>query len=80
MDQEIQLIKKNDTWELTNLAPGANNIGVKWICKTMCNEKVGKDKVYKLRKTQYGLRQAPRLCYSKIESYFYQERFKKMFS
>jgi hypothetical protein len=39
--------------------------------------KGGKDKVYKLRKALYGLKQAPRAWYSKIESYFIQEKFEK---
>lgn len=40
-------------------------------------EKGGKDKVYKLRKTIYGLKQAPEALYSKIEAYFHQENFEK---
>ena len=33
--------------------------------------------MYKLKKALYGLRQSPRAWYSKIESYFAQERFEK---
>ncbi|MCH85372.1 hypothetical protein A2U01_0006218, partial [Trifolium medium] len=40
-------------------------------------QKAGKDKVYKLKKALYGLKQAPRAWYSKIESYFVQEKFEK---
>lgn len=36
-----------------------------------------KDKVYKMKKDLYGLRQAPRAWYSKIESYFQKEGFEK---
>ncbi|GAU13002.1 hypothetical protein TSUD_173010 [Trifolium subterraneum] len=39
------------------------------------NKEIGK--VYKLRKALYGLKQAPRAWYSKIESYFNQEKFEK---
>ncbi|CAJ2675758.1 unnamed protein product [Trifolium pratense] len=39
MDQEIEAIKNNDTWELTTLPDGSNAIGVKWIYKTKYNEK-----------------------------------------
>jgi hypothetical protein len=35
--------------------------------------------VYKLKKALYGLRQAPRAWYSKIESYFITEKFVKCF-
>lgn len=37
------------------------------------------DKVYKLKKALYGLRQAPRAWYSKIEGYFTREGFTKCF-
>ncbi|GAU29997.1 hypothetical protein TSUD_160820 [Trifolium subterraneum] len=155
MDQEIEAIERNDTWELVSLPHGAKRIGVKWIYKTKYNEKgeiekykarlVAKgysqqygidynevfapvarwdtirmvlslaayqnwfvyqldvksaflhgeltenvyiaqplgyqkgsiDKVYKLKKALYGLKQAPRAWYSKIESYFNQEKFQK---
>jgi hypothetical protein len=35
------------------------------------------NEVYKLRKALYGLRQAPRAWYSKIENYFISEKFEK---
>ena len=37
MDEEIDAIKKNGTWELTNLHPNKQVIGVKWVYKTKCN-------------------------------------------
>jgi transposase InsO family protein len=37
------------------------------------------NQVYKLKKALYGLRQAPRAWYSKIESYFLSEKFEKSF-
>jgi hypothetical protein len=39
MDQEMESIENNKTWELTTLPNGASAIGVKWIYKTKCNEK-----------------------------------------
>ncbi|KAK8913818.1 hypothetical protein KSP39_PZI024059 [Platanthera zijinensis] len=59
MDQEIQSILKNDTWELSELPKGHNSIGVKWIYKTKLNERgeVEKNKarlVVKGYKQKYG--------------------------
>ncbi|MCI55161.1 hypothetical protein A2U01_0076411, partial [Trifolium medium] len=39
MDQEIDSIERNDTWELVDLPKGARRVGVKWIYKTKYNEK-----------------------------------------
>jgi len=44
MDQEIQAIKKNDTWDLTVLPLGGKIIGVKWVFKTKFNENGEVDK------------------------------------
>ncbi|CAL2266688.1 unnamed protein product [Prunus armeniaca] len=44
MDAEIEAIKNNDTWELTNLPEGGKTIGVKWIYKTKLNKKAEVDK------------------------------------
>lgn len=33
MDAEIEAIKMNDTWELTELPPGGKTIRVKWVLK-----------------------------------------------
>lgn len=37
MDEEIDAIKRNDTWELTSLPRQYNAIGVKWEYKTKTN-------------------------------------------
>ena len=44
MNQEIEAIKRNETWELTELPKGAKKIGVKWVFKTKLNEKDKVDK------------------------------------
>ena len=37
MDEEIQAIKKNETWELTSLPQGKRAIRVKWVYKAKRN-------------------------------------------
>jgi hypothetical protein len=39
MNEEIEVIERNDTWELVDLPIGKTNIGVKWLYKTKFNEK-----------------------------------------
>ena len=48
MDQEMQAIERNDTWELMALPSGGKTIGVKWVFKTKFNENGEVDK-YKAR-------------------------------
>ncbi|PRQ17740.1 putative RNA-directed DNA polymerase [Rosa chinensis] len=60
MDQEIEAIERNHTWELTTLPAGAKTIGVKWIFKTKLNENGEVDKckarlVAKGYAQQYGI-------------------------
>ena len=37
MDEEINAIEKNKTWELVDLPKGKEVIGVKWVYKTKRN-------------------------------------------
>lgn len=53
MDQEMQAIERNDTWELTMLPSGEKTIGVKWVFKTKFNENEDVDK-YKARLVAKG--------------------------
>ena len=53
MDQEMQAIERNDTWELTMLPSGEKTIGVKWVFKTKFNENGDVDK-YKARLVAKG--------------------------
>jgi hypothetical protein len=39
MNQEIDSIEKNKTWDLVNLPRHKKSIGVKWVYKTKLNEK-----------------------------------------
>ena len=53
MDQEMQAIERNDTWELMALPSGGKTIGVKWVFKTKFNENGEVDK-YKARLVAKG--------------------------
>jgi len=37
MEEEIEEIENNDTWELVDLPQGKEVIGVKWVYKTKSN-------------------------------------------
>ncbi|CAL8162107.1 unnamed protein product [Prunus armeniaca] len=115
MEAEMEIIKKNETWELVNRPMEKPVIGVKWVYKTKLNldgsiqkhkarllkkdgsctnldvksaflngvlkEEVyvdqpdgfviehSEDKVYKLKKALYSLKQAPRAWYEESNSY-----------
>ncbi|MCH81218.1 retrovirus-related pol polyprotein from transposon tnt 1-94, partial [Trifolium medium] len=56
MDQEIESIEKNETWELVSLPRGVKKIGVKWIYKTKYKEQ-GKVEKYKARLVAKGYAQ-----------------------
>eukprot|EP00253_Pinus_taeda_P012378 PITA_12378 len=59
MDEEMNAIERNKTWDLVELPKGKEVIGVKWVYKTKCNAK-GKIERHKARlvvkgyKQQYG--------------------------
>ena len=65
MESEIQAIKKNNTWVLTELPKQARAIGVKWIYKTKLNEKGEVDK-YKARLVVLGYAQREGIDYTEI--------------
>jgi hypothetical protein len=65
MDQEIESIEKNDTWELTDLPSGGKKIGVKWIYKTKYNE-AGKIEKYKARLVAKGYSQQHGIDYNEV--------------
>lgn len=48
MDEEINAIRRNDTWELISFPKGHNPIEVKWVYKTKINKEENVDK-YKPR-------------------------------
>ena len=63
MDEEIDAIEKNDTWELMSLPQGKEVIGVKWIYKTKLNAN-GDVKKHKSRLVEKGYSQQPRVDYN----------------
>ncbi|KAM1007578.1 hypothetical protein ACFX2A_004219 [Malus domestica] len=65
MQQEIEAIEKNDTWELTDLPPGGKTIGVKWVFKTKMDENGEVDK-YKARLVTKGYSQQYGVDFSKV--------------
>lgn len=65
IDQEIQAIEKNNTWELVELPPGGKIIGVKRVFKTKLNEN-GKVDTYKARLVTKGYCQQYGIDYAKV--------------
>lgn len=65
MDEEIDAIEKNQTWELVNLPQGKEVIGVKWVYKTKMNAN-GDVQKYKARFVAKGYSQQPRIDYNEI--------------
>jgi hypothetical protein len=65
MNQEIEAIERNETWELTNLSLRGKIIGVKWIFKTKLNEHREVDK-YKTRLVAKGYNQQYGVDYAEV--------------
>ena len=53
MNEEIEAIKRNNTWDLTDLPKGAQPIGVKWVYMKKTNADGEVDR-YKARLTMKG--------------------------
>ena len=65
MDEEIKVIMKNDTWELTTLPKGHKVIGVEWVYKTKRNAK-GEIKKHKARLVAKGYSQKAGIDYDEV--------------
>ncbi|GAU49517.1 hypothetical protein TSUD_300440 [Trifolium subterraneum] len=65
MDQEIESIERNDTWELVYLPREAKRIGVKWIFKTKYNEN-GEVEKYKARLVAKGYSQQHGIDFNEV--------------
>lgn len=58
MDEEINAIENNETWELVSIPKGKEVIGVKWVYKTKCNVE-GRIERHKERLVVKGYKQQP---------------------
>lgn len=65
MDEEIEAIEKNDTWDLVDLPKDKNLIGVKCVYKTKLNEK-GEINRFKARLVAKGFLQQPRIDFGEM--------------
>jgi hypothetical protein len=64
MNEEIDAIERNNTWELVDLSEDKNCIGVKWFYKTKLNAK-GEVEKHKERLVAPGFSQQPSINYNK---------------
>jgi Reverse transcriptase (RNA-dependent DNA polymerase) len=65
MDDEMHVIERNDTWELTSLPKGYKMIGVKWVFKKKMNPQ-GDIEKYKMRLVAKGYIQQADINYKEI--------------
>jgi hypothetical protein len=68
MDEEIDSIERNNTWDLVDLAECKNIIGVKWVYKTKLNAE-GEVEKYKARLVAQGFSQQPGIDYNETFSH-----------
>ena len=62
MNNEVDVIERNQTWDLVDLPDDKNSIGVKWVFKTKLNERGEVDK-HKARLVVKGFSQQPGIDY-----------------
>jgi hypothetical protein len=67
MDEEIDSIERNNTWDLVDLPEGKNSIGFKWVYKTKMNAE-GEVEKYKARLVAQGFSQQPGIDYNETFS------------
>ena len=64
MDEEIQCIEKNQTWELVDVPKGKDVINVKWIYKTK-QDADGNVQNHKARMVSIGFTHQPDIDFNK---------------
>lgn len=67
MNDEINAIERNDTWELSNLPNGQKTIGLKWVFKRKLKENGEVDR-YKARLVVKGYEQQYGIDYTEVFS------------
>jgi Reverse transcriptase (RNA-dependent DNA polymerase) len=65
MDEEINTIEKNETWELAELTKGQKVIGIKWVFKKKMNPQDEIER-YKSRLVVKGYRQKADIDYDEV--------------
>lgn len=65
MNEEIEAITRNNTWDLVELPEGSKPIGVKWVFKKKINV-LGEVERYKARLVAKGYSQKEGIDYSEI--------------
>lgn len=68
MDEEMDALDKNDTWELVELPQGKNAIGCKWVYKVKCKSDDGSLERHKARLVAKGYAQTYGLDYDETFS------------
>jgi len=65
MDEEIKMIDRNNTWELTEFPEGSQTIGVKWVFKKKLSAQ-GEIERYKARLVVKGYKQKEGIDYDEV--------------
>ena len=65
MDEEIKVIDRNNTWELTKFPEGSQPFGVKWVFKKKMNAQ-GEIERYKARFVVKGYKQKEGIDYDEV--------------
>lgn len=68
MNTEIEVLKKNKTWEMTELPPGKQAIGSKWVYRIKCHVNGSIDR-YKARLVAKGYHQIEGIDFSQSPSH-----------
>ncbi|GKB85560.1 retrovirus-related pol polyprotein from transposon TNT 1-94 [Tanacetum coccineum] len=93
MHEELHQFERLNVWELFDKPIGKNVIGMKWLWKNKCHEENNArvyvsqpdgfvdlhhlDKVYRLNKAFYGLKQAPIAWYDELSNFLVSKGFSK---